>query len=254
MTNTLVLAESVFCWHAANYGVCTDTLRATGQPAGTAARQAKPGWLICVALRGLLAALLLAWVGGFAPACLWLAGCMLGGSLILPLTRLLVAPGRLAEFELGANGIFVLCAWLIAANSPLCPSQLQIPGLNSNQMSAICVAIAILIFMIRGGDLFVRGILEKAGGMPAASDAESGVTYNHGKVIGQVERLIVVLIVMAGNLQALAFFFAAKGLIRSKELNERPIADYFLLGSLGSFLIALAGGLISQETLKQLWK
>src|SRR5260370_15837566 len=109
--------------------------------------------------------------------------------------------------------------------------------------------------MIHGGDLFVRGILEKSGGLPVLDESEGGAeTYNHGKVIGQIERVIVVLIVMAGNLQALAFFFAAKGLIRSKELDRRPMADYFLLGSLSTFLLGLAGGLLLQRTITWLWK
>jgi hypothetical protein len=59
---------------------------------------------------------------------------------------------------------------------------------------------------------------------------------------------------MAGNLAALAFFFAAKGLIRSRELEERARVDYLLLGSLISFLIALAAGLILQKTVAILWK
>lgn len=86
---------------------------------------------------------------------------------------------------------------------------------------------------------------------PAPVTAES---YTHGRLIGQVERAIVILIVMAGNLQALAFFFAAKGLIRSRELDSRSRVDYLLLGSLSSFLIALAAGLVEQRTMAALWK
>jgi hypothetical protein len=91
--------------------------------------------------------------------------------------------------------------------------------------------------------------------MPDASEPrfETSEGYAHGTMIGQIERLIVVLVVMGGNLQALAFFFAAKGLIRSKELEERARADYFLLGSLASFLVALAAGLILQQVIGHLW-
>ena len=64
----------------------------------------------------------------------------------------------------------------------------------------------------------------------------------------------MVLIVLGVTLQTLAFFFAAKGLVRSKELEERTRADYFLLGSLASFLIALAAGLILQKVVAALWQ
>jgi hypothetical protein len=61
------------------------------------------------------------------------------------------------------------------------------------------------------------------------------------------------LVVIGGNLQAPAFFFAAKGLIRSKELEQRARADYFLLGSLASFVVVLAAGLILQRVIGPLW-
>ena len=69
-----------------------------------------------------------------------------------------------------------------------------------------------------------------------------------------MERVIVVLIVMTGNYATLAFFFAAKGLIRSRELEERTLADYFLLGSPSSFLLALVAGMIMQNTIARLCK
>jgi hypothetical protein len=54
-----------------------------------------------------------------------------------------------------------------------------------------------------------RGLLEKAGGIPSPA-VLTNEGYTHGRMIGQVERAIVVLIVMGGSLGALAFFFAAK--------------------------------------------
>ena len=72
------------------------------------------------------------------------------------------------------------------------------------------------------------------------------VELNHGRLIGNIERLILVLFVANGQYTALAFFFAAKGLIRSKDVERRAWADYLILGSLTSFLVAVVVGLLIQ--------
>jgi hypothetical protein len=76
------------------------------------------------------------------------------------------------------------------------------------------------------------------------------VELNHGRLIGNIERLILVLFVANGQYIALAFFFAAKGLIRSKDVERRAWADYLILGSLTSFLVAVVAGLLIQTVFR----
>jgi len=253
MTNPLAFAESLLLWHLPNYAVCTDPVRETGQSTESALKPIERTWLLCVAIRSLAAAMLVAWIDRFSHGGLLLAGTALAGSLALPLVRRTIAPAMLAEFELAANLTFAGIAWSVCTLSPGIPSRFP-QQWSADRLSVICIAAAILAFIVRGGGLFVRGILEKAGGLTINDQRKPGDTAKHGEMIGNVERLIVVLIVMVGNLQALAFFFAAKGLIRSEELKERTVADYFLLGSLGSFPIALVCGLILQKTIDVLWR
>ena len=256
INNTLPFAESILCWCLANYAFGSDPVRPNQGSRQIPGRTIDRRWFASIALRSIVSALLLAAASGFTSMSIYIAAAIVAGALILPIVRASFIPLRsLAEFELGANGIAVLLLWRIcisfsAQTAFSWPSQI-----NANQLAALSIGFAVFIYMIHGGDLFVRGILEKSGGLPVLDESEGGAeTYNHGKVIGQIERVIVVLIVMAGNLQALAFFFAAKGLIRSKELDRRPMADYFLLGSLSSFLLGLAGGLLLQRTITWLWK
>jgi hypothetical protein len=158
-------------------------------------------------------------------------------------------------FELALCGGAVLSFYLITADSVSRSLPDAGMSLSRDRWSALCAGAALLVYMIRGGNYIVRGILKRAGGMPDAGEPrfEGSEGYAHGTMIGQIERVIVVLVVMGGNLQALAFFFAAKGLIRSKELEERARADYFLLGSLASFLVALIAGLVLQQVIGHLW-
>jgi hypothetical protein len=125
--------------------------------------------------------------------------------------------------------------------------------LTELRKAAYLLAGALLIYSVRGGTSIVRGILERGGSMPSNSpalDQDAAVVpvsrseLNHGRMIGDVERVILALLVANGQFAALAFFFAGKGLIRSKDLESRAWADYLLLGSLSSFLVALVVGIL----------
>ncbi|HEX4310200.1 MAG TPA: hypothetical protein VHZ25_09240 [Acidobacteriaceae bacterium] len=255
MTDLLLFAESLFFWHLVNYALSTDPIRdnqSHPENAEDAAQSWRP-WLVGVGSRSLVAAILVIAVDGFRRTGFLLAGILFAGSVLLPIARRLIPVASLAEFELFANGVAALslgwtCTHLHAGSGPL-----RFTRFDATQASAIFICAALFMYAIRGGSYLVRGLLEKAGGIPSPA-VLTNEGYTHGRMIGQVERAIVVLIVMGGNLAALAFFFAAKGLIRSRELEERARVDYLLLGSLISFLIALVAGLVLQKTVAILWK
>jgi hypothetical protein len=74
--------------------------------------------------------------------------------------------------------------------------------------------------------------------------------YSRGRLIGNLERILLVVVVAAGSYESLAFLAAAKGLIRSKELENRDWAEYFLVGSLASVLVSVAVGLLVRQLMK----
>jgi hypothetical protein len=90
---------------------------------------------------------------------------------------------------------------------------------------------------------------------PAAEPAEfvDIIEINRGRLIGNLERLVLTIVVAAGSYAALAFLVAAKGLIRSEDLRDRDFAEYFLIGSLASVLVALCAGLVMRFALSSLW-
>jgi hypothetical protein len=78
--------------------------------------------------------------------------------------------------------------------------------------------------------------------------------YNRGRLIGDLERIVLTIVVAGGSYAALAFLVAAKGVVRSDEFeNNRDFAEYFLIGSLSSVLVALCAGLALRFALLQLW-
>jgi hypothetical protein len=93
----------------------------------------------------------------------------------------------------------------------------------------------------------------------ASSDQPSEATidveeYNRGRLIGNLERIVLTIVVAGGSYAALAFLVAAKGIARSDEFEKsRDFTEYFLIGSLSSVLVALCAGLAVRFAPLRLW-
>lgn len=254
MIDPLVAAESAFCWILASYALNPGPA-AHADHAQLPTNGRRRNILLSLSVRCSVPSILLAlsirpWNISLAIALLLLAA----SGIVCWLRQCRVAIRHLAQFELLSSLAVALPLWLLLAQNGTAMAMPWLTPPARLWSTAACISAAVLLFTIQGGNFIVRGILEKAGGMPKQDDtsAESAQSFTHGRIIGQIERFIVLLIVLSGNLSALAFFFAAKGLIRSKELEKRSQADYFLLGSLASFAVALAAGLLLRSILAAL--
>lgn len=70
---------------------------------------------------------------------------------------------------------------------------------------------------------------------------------NAGKYIGILERLFVFVFIVTGHWEGIGFLMAAKSIFRFgdlKESKDRKLTEYILIGTLLSFAIATAAGLI----------
>lgn len=65
--------------------------------------------------------------------------------------------------------------------------------------------------------------------------------YQRGRIIGILERLTIFTLVFTAQYSAMGFVLAAKAMARFKTLDDRDFAEYFLVGTLLS--VVLAGGL-----------
>lgn len=64
--------------------------------------------------------------------------------------------------------------------------------------------------------------------------------YKSGRVIGILERSIVYLAMLSNEYSIIGFILAAKAFARFKELDKKAYAEYVLIGTLASILLALA--------------
>lgn len=80
-----------------------------------------------------------------------------------------------------------------------------------------------------------------AANQPALDERE----FNAGRVIGILERLLIYFFVLNAQYTAIGFVMAAKSFTRFRELEKRSFAEYVLVGTLLSALLAmLIAGLV----------
>lgn len=68
--------------------------------------------------------------------------------------------------------------------------------------------------------------------------------YNTGRVIGMLERIFIYAFALAGQFTAIGFVLTAKGVVRYRDFDDRAFAEYVLIGTLLSALLAMAIALI----------
>jgi len=85
-----------------------------------------------------------------------------------------------------------------------------------------------------------------AGAALAARDPRSG--FKGGRLIGPLERILVLILTLAAAYPILAAMLAAKGIVRFPEISRDgetgARAEYFLVGSLVSWVIALGAAFL----------
>jgi hypothetical protein len=72
---------------------------------------------------------------------------------------------------------------------------------------------------------------------------------SRGKIIGYIERLLVLLLTFYSAYPAIGFIVAAKSIARFKQMDDRNWAEYFLLGTLTSMFIGILFGILIREVL-----
>ena len=84
----------------------------------------------------------------------------------------------------------------------------------------------------------------------AAARVDQGDIQGMGRIIGYLERLIAYLLIITGNISAIAFVLAAKALARFKELEDKAFAEYFLIGTMASLSFTMILSFIIQYLLR----
>ena len=155
---------------------------------------------------------------------------MLGGSLTL---------GVLCSAWAGPAG-GLLADWLEAT---------QVPALRGVSADRFLLLVGAFLVMLSTGNVLVRLVLAATGttnrdGIDTPEDPEQRL--KGGRLLGPMERVLILGLGLTGHLTAASIVIAGKGLLRWPELqtkNEQQwihrLTEYFLVGSFVSWLVAL---------------
>ena len=191
-----------------------------------------------VALVG-VAAVVLAWgqsvTRGFRTGRAWLPLLVLAGGLALAVLVSGAAPT--AEGLLGR--------WLDGVGLPL------LEGLTADRA---LVLLGVVLLQMSTGNVVVRLVLAATHTVNPAREgtpSDPATRLKGGRLLGPMERLLIVGLALAGQVTAATVVVAAKGLVRFPELQARReqerihrLTEYFLVGSFASWLVALGGLLL----------
>jgi hypothetical protein len=124
-------------------------------------------------------------------------------------------------------------------------AKLVTPSATGYRWGAVGLFATGYLYVCIRGIVLVRSVLElPALQMRRDDDRNAGaIEIARGRTIGSLERAIALTLVLLGQYAALGLIVAAKSVARFKALEDREFAEYFLIGTLASLLLALAGGL-----------
>ncbi len=172
---------------------------------------------------------------GFRTGRAWLPLLVLAGATSLAVLVSGAAPG--------AGGL--LGRWLEAVGLPV------LQGLDPDRA---LVLLGVVLLQLSTGNVLVRLVLAATHTLNPAREgtpSDPGTRLKGGRLLGPMERLLIVALALAGQVTAATVVVAAKGLLRFPELQARReqerihrLTEYFLVGSFASWLVALAGLLL----------
>ncbi|MGZ0711146.1 hypothetical protein ACWPKO_22755 (plasmid) [Coraliomargarita sp. W4R53] len=146
------------------------------------------------------------------------------------------------------GGVAVLCAIAIATIAPrlgagtLGEAWVTTGAFDSVGPDSGLLLVATVTFLLESSNVIVRTALRSESSPPSEQAPVS--TLKGGRLIGPLERFLVFALTLAGAYTLLAAVLAAKGIVRfpeiSRDTETGARAEYFLVGSLVSWVIALA--------------
>jgi hypothetical protein len=117
-------------------------------------------------------------------------------------------------------------------------------ALRGRALAVVSVYLAAMF----AGAFFVRGctrpLLEQFSRLEGSGQSSVRQLKNAGMYIGWLERFVVLTAMMLHSPATVGLVLTAKAIVRFPEMKDLRFAEYFLIGTLLSLSIALAGGVV----------
>lgn len=116
--------------------------------------------------------------------------------------------------------------------------------LTSLVVKAVAVGVAVIVCW-KPANLFIKYTLQSCKLFVPGDDTNS---FHAGKLIGTLERWLILAFMLIGRYEAIGFLIAAKSIIRFGE-KDKDQTEYFLAGTLLSISVAVVCGLLLSKSL-----
>lgn len=128
-------------------------------------------------------------------------------------------------------------------------------GLSAGRLAMVA---GVVLLQIGTGNQVVRLLLKSVGAVKPTGQPQPSDRLKGGRLLGPMERLLILGLGLAGQLSVATAVIAAKSIIRFPEINAQKakregdisididididdITEYFLIGSFASWIVALGG-------------
>lgn len=139
--------------------------------------------------------------------------------------------------------IILIASWLYITDSLSYLNEFLIKYFNHQDLWIILMGYLVAIWPMR----FIIALATRRW----RKDIQNDGLMDAGKWIGQIERILIVTFVLINKFEAIGFLITAKSIFRFSEINkERKEAEYILLGTLLSFVLAILWGILLSYLLK----
>jgi hypothetical protein len=116
----------------------------------------------------------------------------------------------------------------------------------------LLMIVGVMLMQLVTGNQLVRLVLSSVGAVKPAGEPQPSDRLKGGRLLGPMERALILGLGLAGQLAAATAVVAAKSIIRFPEINAQKarenghigiddVTEYFLVGSFASWIVALGG-------------
>jgi hypothetical protein len=123
--------------------------------------------------------------------------------------------------------------------------------LNHVTPTRLLMIVGVVLVQFATANQLVRLVLGCVGAVRPAGEPQPSDRLKGGRLLGPMERLLILSLGVGGQVAAASAVVAAKGIIRFPELSAQKgrdggvgideVTEYFLVGSFASWLLALGG-------------
>lgn len=180
----------------------------------------------------------LSWIALWSFSCWWLA-------LILGVTHLFIDSVKkrdnLASFLLDqvAHVVCIVIIVCVAMGKGLDVVLSQ----NDEWVNTACLYALVFILNGKPANLLIKHLLKVYSVQSPKESDGSNESIRSGKLIGNLERWLIIVFMLCNQYEAIGFLIAAKSIIRYKD-GDTSKTEYVLAGTLISVFVAVLSGLL----------